>query len=193
MIKAIHQSETVNLLVKDELMQDRVIEMLRQASVDLHRIRFHLVSYADVWFRDYGPTFVVNRQKETGKGSLAMVNWIFNAWGEKYQELMGDTRIPGIINEDLKLPRFQPGIVLEGGSIEVNGRGTVLTTEQCLLKQEPQSVPEQRGDRGLSEGVPERPKGHLAEGRHRRRRHGRPCGRHRPVRESHHGSLRLRG
>jgi len=132
-IKAIHQSETVNLLVKDELMQDRVIEMLRQASVDLHRIRFHLVSYADVWFRDYGPTFVVNRQKETGKGSLAMVNWIFNAWGEKYRELMVDTRIPGIINEDLKLPRFQPGIVLEGGSIEVNGRGTVLTTEQCLL------------------------------------------------------------
>lgn len=133
MIKAIHRSETVNLLVRDELMQDRVIEMLRQASIDLRRIRFHLVSYADVWFRDYGPTFVVNRRKEMEKGGLAMVSWIFNAWGEKYQELMGDTRIPGIINEDLKLQRFQPGIVLEGGSIEVNGRGTVLTTEQCLL------------------------------------------------------------
>ena len=132
-IKAIHTSETVNLLVKDELMQGRVIDALRQASVDLHRIKFHLIDYADVWFRDYGPTFVIRRQKEKGRPGLAMVNWIFNAWGEKYQELMGDTRIPGIINEDLKLLRFQPGIVLEGGSIDVNGCGTVLTTEQCLL------------------------------------------------------------
>jgi agmatine deiminase len=64
---------------------------------------------------------------------LAMVNWIFNAWGEKYPELMGDTRIPCIINDDLKLDCFKPGIVLEGGSIDLNGRGTVLTTEQCLL------------------------------------------------------------
>ncbi|RQW79573.1 MAG: peptidyl-arginine deiminase [Methanothrix sp.] len=132
-IKAIHTSETVNLLVKDELMQGRVIDMLRKASVDLQRVKFHLVDYADVWFRDYGPTFVVRRRKETGKAGLAMVNWIFNAWGEKYQELMDDTKIPSIINEDLKLPRFQPGIVLEGGSIDVNGLGTVLTTEQCLL------------------------------------------------------------
>ena len=64
---------------------------------------------------------------------MAAVNWIFNAWGEKYQELMADTRIACLINDDLKMECFLPGIVLEGGSIDVNGCGTVLTTEQCLL------------------------------------------------------------
>ncbi len=129
MIKALHEGETVNLLVKDEPMLDRVVGLLREAAVDLRKVRFHLVSYADVWFRDYGPTFVVNRDEK----KLAMVTWTFNAWGEKYPELMGDTRIPCLINDDLKLECFMPGIVLEGGSIEVNGLGTVLTTEQCLL------------------------------------------------------------
>ncbi len=130
-IKAIYWFETVNLLVKDELMLDRVVEILKNASVDLQKIRFHVVSYADVWFRDYGPTFVVARERE--KNRLAMVTWIFNAWGEKYPELMGDSRIPCLINDDLKLECFMPGIVLEGGSIDVNGEGTILTTEQCLL------------------------------------------------------------
>ncbi|MFB3763892.1 MAG: agmatine deiminase family protein [Methanotrichaceae archaeon] len=128
-IKAIHESEFVNLLVKDELMQARVADLLKQAGVNLRRLKFHLVNYADVWFRDYGPTFVVNRSAK----KLAMVNWIFNAWGGKYPELVGDSRIPYIINDDLKLECFRPGIVLEGGSIEVNGCGTVITTEQCLL------------------------------------------------------------
>jgi agmatine deiminase len=131
-IKAIHQSETVNLLVKDEMLLSAVVDRLKSEKVDLHRVHFHLVSYADVWFRDYGPTFVVNREKEAGK-SVAAVNWIFNAWGEKYEELMADTRIACLINDDLKMECFLPGIVMEGGSIDVNGCGTVLTTAQCLL------------------------------------------------------------
>src|SRR5262249_10312974 len=68
-----------------------------------------------------------------GKRQLAMVNWIFNAWGNKYDDLIGDDRIPGELDRILHLPMFEPGIVLEGGSIEVNGAGAVLTTEQCLL------------------------------------------------------------
>jgi agmatine deiminase len=128
-IKAVHESETVNLLVVDELMTAHVLGMLKEAGVNLGRLRLHQIDYADVWFRDYGPTFVVNRAEK----KLAIVNWIFNAWGEKYTELMRDARIPCLINEDLLLDCFQPGIVLEGGSIDVNGRGTVLTTEQCLL------------------------------------------------------------
>jgi agmatine deiminase len=134
-IKAIVQSETVNLLVKDEMMLSAVIGTLKEEKVDLHRVRFHVISYSDVWFRDYGPTFVVNREKEAGKGRVAAVNWIFNAWGEKYPELMADARIGCLINDDLKMECFQPGIVLEGGSIDVNGCGTLLTTEQCLLNQ----------------------------------------------------------
>jgi agmatine deiminase len=115
------------------MMLNAVVDRLRREKVDLHRVRFHQVDYADVWFRDYGPTFVVKREKENDKNKLAMVAWTFNAWGEKYPGLMGDTRIPCLINDDLKMECFLPGIVLEGGSIDVNGCGTVLTTEQCLL------------------------------------------------------------
>jgi agmatine deiminase len=130
-IKAIHESEIVNLLVKDEMLLCAVVDRLKNEKVDLCRVHFHLLSYADVWFRDYGPTFVV-RENEAGK-SVAAVNWIFNAWGEKYEGLMADARIGSLINNDLKMECFWPGIVMEGGSIDVNGCGTVLTTEQCLL------------------------------------------------------------
>jgi agmatine deiminase len=82
-----------------------------------------------VWFRDYGPIFVVNRKKK----ELAFVHWLFNAWGGKYSDLKKDAQIPTVINNRLQLNNFRPGIVLEGGSVEVSGNGTVLTTEQCLL------------------------------------------------------------
>lgn len=128
-IKAIHESETVNLLVTDEMMMARVMDLLKKSDVDPERLRLHRIDYADVWFRDYGPTFIINRASK----KLSMVAWIFNAWGEKYTTLMRDSRIPCLINEELRLNCFQPGIVLEGGSIDVNGAGTLLTTEQCLL------------------------------------------------------------
>lgn len=128
-IAAIHGSEIVNLLVTSERMQTRVEAILEERGVDTGSITFHIVDYADVWFRDYGPTFVVNPTT----GSLAMVHWMFNAWGGKYTELAEDTRIPLLMNRDMGLPLFTPGIVMEGGSIDVNGRGTVITTEACLL------------------------------------------------------------
>ena len=128
-IAALRGSETINLLVTSEAMRTRVEAMLEEVGLDTRGIRFHIVDYADVWFRDYGPTFVLNQKSK----SLAMVDWTFNARGEKYQELMEDTRIPLIMNRELDLPVFTPGIVLEGGAIDVNGCGTVLTTESCLL------------------------------------------------------------
>ena len=64
---------------------------------------------------------------------LAYNDWIFNAWGNKYEELKKDDSIPSRLERVLNVPRFEPGIVMEGGSIEVNGAGVVLTTEQCLL------------------------------------------------------------
>ncbi|WP_292517378.1 agmatine deiminase family protein [Methanoculleus sp.] len=128
-IAALRGSETVNLLVTGKKMRTRIEAMLEEEGVDTGDVRFHTADYADVWFRDYGPTFVVNPKA----GDLAMVHWTFNAWGEKYPELMEDTRIPLVMNQGLDLPVFTPGIVLEGGSIEVNGCGTVITTEACLL------------------------------------------------------------
>ena len=128
-LAALRGSETVNLLVTSEAMRIRIEAMLEEVGVNPEGIRFHSADYADVWFRDYGPTFVINPEA----GSLAMVDWTFNAWGEKYPELMGDTGVPLVMNREMDLPLFTPGIVLEGGSIEVNGCGTVITTEACLL------------------------------------------------------------
>jgi agmatine deiminase len=127
-IKEIHESENVNLFVKDQVMKQKVTCLLEQAGVDFGRIRFFMFDYADVWFRDYGPTFIINDKRE-----LAMVNWIFNTWGDKYDTLLKDKDIPQVINKTLQLPCFKPHIVMEGGSVDVNGKGTLLTTEQCLL------------------------------------------------------------
>lgn len=123
------ENERISLFVKDQGMRERVEKMLENNTVDLKKIEFFVSDYADVWIRDYGPTFVINRKR----GELGMVHWIFNAWGEKYEELIKDTQIPSIINQKMQLRYFRPGIVLEGGAIDVNGKGTLLTTEQALL------------------------------------------------------------
>lgn len=127
-IKYIHESEKVNLFVKDTSMKEKVSLLLKQSEVDPSKIQFYQFDYADVWFRDYGPIFIVDGCKK-----LAMVQWVFNTWGQKYEDLLKDCQIPQMINQKLGLNCFNPNIVLEGGSIEVNGKGTLLTTEQCLL------------------------------------------------------------
>ncbi|MCW4006284.1 MAG: agmatine deiminase family protein [Candidatus Bathyarchaeota archaeon] len=128
-IKSIHESERVNLLVRDKAMEQRVQRMLLGAGVDLGQVRFLRFDYADVWFRDYGPTFVVHAQ-----GGLGMVRWVFNAWGEKYDDLLKDRYVGDYLQQLMVgVPCFKPQIVLEGGSVDVNGKGLVLTTEQCLL------------------------------------------------------------
>jgi len=128
-ISALSGGERVELLVRDDEMLDLVLGRLEERGLAGPGVRLHVLDYADVWFRDYGPTFLVNREM----GTLAMVNWTYNAWGGKYCELLGDNKVPCAINRILNVRSFYPGMVLEGGSIEVNGRGTLLTTEQCLL------------------------------------------------------------
>ncbi|MDI3507128.1 MAG: agmatine deiminase [Methanomicrobiaceae archaeon] len=128
-IAALRRSETVNLLVTGEQMRTRVGGILLEGGIDASGVRFHMLDYADVWLRDYGPMFVVNRRTE----SLAMVHWNFNAWGEKYPDLKKDSEVPLMMNRDLNLPIFTPGIVLEGSSVEVNGAGTAIVTESCLM------------------------------------------------------------
>jgi len=129
MILALHKNEFVNLFVTDLQAKERVTKLLKQKGVDLQRINFYLWDYADVWFRDYGPIFVLNKEEK----QIAFVHWIFNAWGGKYTDLIKDTQIPTIISNQLQLNNFKAGVVLEGGSVDVNGKGTLLTTEQCLL------------------------------------------------------------
>ncbi|MHA1647387.1 MAG: agmatine deiminase family protein [Promethearchaeota archaeon] len=96
----------------------------------IKKIRFHVIPTRDVWFRDYGPMFLINIKAQKPR---AMIDWEFNAWGNKYDDLLPDNQIPSKLNQNLRLPIFRPKIILEGGSIDVNGKGTLLTTEQCLL------------------------------------------------------------
>ncbi len=128
-IMAVHGSERVEIFVPSAVLHRRVRSRLREIGADLTRIVLHTSEYSDVWIRDYGPTFVVNRVLS----KTAMVRWNFNAWGNKYEDQIRDGKIPHTMNRRLLLPMFEPGIVLEGGSIDVNGRGTVLTTHACLL------------------------------------------------------------
>lgn len=128
-IKEISTSEKVELQVLNEVMLDHVSELLEKKNVDMSQVTFHPANYADIWFRDYGPTFVTNKETK----ELAIAKWTFNAWGNKYEILLKDNEIPYAMNAEMKLPMFEAGIVMEGGSIEVNGKGTLMTTEQCLL------------------------------------------------------------
>src|SRR3972149_10329629 len=93
-IKALQGSEKVNLLVRDGVMKTRALGLLRQWGINPDDIVFHIYNYADVWFRDYGPIFLVNKKS----GSLAMNHWIYNAGGGKNGRLMKDTRVPDFIN-----------------------------------------------------------------------------------------------
>jgi agmatine deiminase len=128
-IMAVHASERIELFVPSAVVHRRVRAKLREMGADLTKIVLHTSEYSDIWIRDYGPTFVVNRVLSR----TAMVRWNFNAWGNKYENQIRDGKMPHTINRRLLLPMFEPGIVLEGGSIDVNGRGTVLTTRACLL------------------------------------------------------------
>jgi agmatine deiminase len=101
--------------------------LLAAAGVPLDRVRLHEVLTDDAWMRDHGPTFI------TRGAELALVDWIYNAWGGKYPPWENDDRVPRALEALLGAPRFAPGLVLEGGSIDVDGAGTLLTTEQCLL------------------------------------------------------------
>src|ERR1051326_3021983 len=121
------RSEVVNLLVDNDATEHAVRR--RCDFPGAQNVRLHLVPTVDSWIRDYGPNFLVSR----AIGAGAFNDWIFNAWGAKYEALREDDQIPRLLEPILQLPRFEPGIVLEGGAIDVNGNGCVLTTEQCLL------------------------------------------------------------
>lgn len=126
MMTALAPNEIVNLLVDDADAEARVRARCTLAASE--NIHFHRVKTVDSWIRDYGPNFVIRDD-----GSTAYNDWRFNAWGNKYEELKQDDRIPQVLEAGLGLLRFEPGIVMEGGSIDVDGAGCVLTTEQCLL------------------------------------------------------------
>lgn len=129
LIAALQEGETVHVLVNEMDTARQVRQALQSRNITLTRVMLHAHTTADAWLRDSGPNFVIAPHV----GTLALNDWGFNAWGDKYADLLRDNELPQYIASLLGVPRFTPGIILEGGSIDVNGQGTCLTTEQCLL------------------------------------------------------------
>lgn len=131
-VRKLSQFEPVHLLVRDAEARASASEALQ----GVQRVQMHELPLDDVWLRDNGPIFVTRPEKAEGGSSVlppvAMVNWEFNAWGDKY-DWSQDNEAPEAISRILDLPYFENAMIMEGGSLDINGEGVCLTTEQCLL------------------------------------------------------------
>jgi agmatine deiminase len=129
-IKELADHENVCINVNDEAMRDFAGDCLAGHGVDLTHISWFFHPTNDAWCRDHGPAFLVNPHAENKK---IIVDWNYNAWGNKYPPYDLDDVIPSLIGKRLGIPVFHPGIIMEGGSVDFNGKGTVMTSESCLL------------------------------------------------------------
>jgi agmatine deiminase len=142
-IRHLGRAEEVNLIVASAREKKSAQEVLRRSHVDTKRVKFHVWPTNRIWTRDSGPIFVKNQS------GVALTNWRFNAWA-KYPDWQHDNLLPERIAKKLKFEQFTPlvvqkgkpyQVVLEGGSIDVNGQGLMLTTEECLLSKTQQRNP----------------------------------------------------
>jgi agmatine deiminase len=144
-VRHLARVERVHILVNDSAGEKRATGILKRSGIDLSGVTFHTWPTNRCWTRDSGPIFI-----RDPKGSLAVTNWKFNAWA-KYDNWQSDDRLPALSAEFLELPQWTPTIeleggskhriVLEGGSVDVNGQGVMITTEECLLSDVQQRNP----------------------------------------------------
>jgi agmatine deiminase len=144
-VRLIAAHERVHLIVENATMRLRVTRMLKLAGANLDNVSFHLWLTDRGWTRDSGPIFLRN-----AAGKVGLTNWRFNAWA-KYSDWRLDDKLPGRVTKLLGIPEWQPEVrhddgrtqrlVLEGGSIDANGTGVLLTTEECLLSEVQQRNP----------------------------------------------------
>src|SRR2546421_1426307 len=123
--------EQVHINVANGKWEYIVRQQLKDNGCPIDNVYFHHIKTNESWCRDHGPAFIL--RKSGRKTEAAIVDWGFNAWGGKYPPYDDDDAVPTCIAELLKLPVFNPGIVMEGGAVDFNGKGTILTTESCLL------------------------------------------------------------
>ena len=143
-VRKLSRVEKVRILVESRAEEARARGVLRKTGAVMEAVEFFPCPTDRVWTRDFGPIFVKRR-----RGEVALTGWRFNAWA-KYNDWRKDVRAPAALAKQLGLPLFQPEMVLEGGSIDVNGSGLLLTTEECLLSEVQQRNP------GMSRGGIER-------------------------------------
>lgn len=129
-VKELTAGEQVCINVSDEAMKAQAVNHLSKQGADLHQVRFFMHPTNDAWCRDHGPAFLINPAADIKK---VVVDWGYNAWGNKYPPYDLDDVIPTHIANHYQIPVFHPGIVMEGGSVDFNGQGTLLTTTACLL------------------------------------------------------------
>jgi agmatine deiminase len=125
LIQTLAEYEPVHVLAGGH----EVMAQARSMVGGLAHVTLHDIATNDAWARDYGPTFLLG----PGASEVSLLDWRFNAWGGKYSAWDLDDAVPRQIADRLQLRRFEPGIVLEGGSIDTDGQGTILTTQSCLL------------------------------------------------------------
>ncbi len=126
-VRHLARVERVRIVVGNEAAQRAVLRILKKCHVNLDAVDFHLQPTDRSWIRDFGPIFIKN-----DGGEVAMTHWRFNGWA-KYSNWRKDARVPASIARRFKFRSWAPDLVLEGGSIDVNGAGLLLTTEECLL------------------------------------------------------------
>ena len=130
-ISHISKGQKVNILIENNVLKKRAILILKNFKVNFSNIRFSLCKTDRAWLRDSFPIFVKNKNKKI------LLNWKFNSWA-KYKNFKKDNSIINKVKKVLKLQSISPvfnrrKVVLEGGAIDVNGNGTLITTEECLL------------------------------------------------------------
>ncbi len=131
-IKYLTQGEKVRINIANEAMKNFALMHLEKVGADLAQIEFFMHPTNDAWCRDHGPAFLINPDAANKK---VIVDWNYNAWGNKYPPFDLDDVIPTLIGKNFNIPVYHPGIVMEGGSVEFNGNGTLITSTCCLLNE----------------------------------------------------------
>ncbi len=127
MTKELEEHEDVHIVTHDGETEESVKVELRKAGVQGDRVRLHRIPSNFAWVRDHGPIVVKN-----AAGERLFLDWLFNAHGNQWEHELDD-RVPSALGRDMGVPVLRVPMVLEGGSIDVNGKGMLITTEDCLL------------------------------------------------------------
>ena len=127
MTEALHENEVVHVTVIDECRKEHLLKQFEFYGFDLDNVEINIIPTDDVWVRDNGPIFLVNENKE-----VVITDWNFNGWGGRFPSEK-DSSVPERIAELLSIPFFKAPVVLEGGGIEVNGKGTLLATRSSII------------------------------------------------------------
>ncbi len=127
MVDALRDSEKVKINVMDQDHEQQVRAFLKE--IETNHVEYVRIPTNEPWCRDHGPIFI----KRNRDPRLAVVDWDYNAWGGKYPPFDLDEVVPTRVAKYLRLPCYYPGLVMEGGSLDVNGSGSLMTTMSCLL------------------------------------------------------------